>query len=121
MFYENDLVSRQIESLVQIASKILFGVNMVHYEKNGSETDRLYDKITALTKDNEFGEAEDIIFDNFDISNDDYIKLAISFYHTLNTFDDDTLEAADFEREEVRDGLMDFMRKCGIPDDAMAV
>ena len=57
----------------------------------------------------------------FDLDNDEYLILAIDYYHRLNAFDDDVLEEADFERDEVRDGLMEFMRKCGIPDDAMAV
>ena len=121
MFYENDLVARQIESLIQIASKILFGSNCVSYKKNGSDTDELYDHINSLIEKREFGECEDIIYDNFDLSSDDYLILAIDFYHRLNAYDDDALEDADFERDEVRDGLMDFMRKCGIPDDAMAV
>ena len=121
MFYENDLIARQIESLVQIASKVLFGKNSVSYEKTGSVTDELYDRINSLIEEREFGEAEDLIYDNFDISNDGYLILAIDYYHRLNAFDDDTLEESDFERDEVRDGLMDFMRKCGIPDDAMAV
>lgn len=121
MFYENDLVARQIESLVQIASKILFGKNAVTYERTGDVTDELYDSINSLIENKEFGECEDIIYDNFDLSNDAYLILAIDYYHRLNAYDDDTLEDADFERDEVRDGLMEFMRKCGIPDDAMAV
>ncbi|MBQ3183143.1 MAG: hypothetical protein IJB57_05700 [Clostridia bacterium] len=121
MFYENDLVARQIEALVQIASKILFGSNCVSYEKKGDVTDELYDHITSLIEEREFGTCEDLIYDNFDLSNDDYLILAIDYYHRLNAFDDDILEESDFERDEVRDGLMDFMRKCGIPDDAMAV
>lgn len=121
MFYENDLVSRQIESLVQIASKVLFGENCVKYEKKGELTDELYDRINALMTEEEFGEAEDIIYDNFDVTNDDYVVLTIDWYHRLNAYDDDTLDNADFDREEVRDGLMDFMKKCGIPEDAMQV
>lgn len=121
MFYENDLVSRQIESLVQIASKVLFGENCVSYLKKGGTTDLLYDRINVLMSEKEFCEAEDIIYDNFDVSNDDYVILAIEWYHRLNAFDDDTLENADFDREEVRDGLMEFMKKCGIPDAAMQV
>ncbi len=121
MFYENDLVARQIEALVQIASKILFGSNCVSYEKKGDVTDELYDRINSLIEERQFGECEDLIYDNFDLSNDDYLILAIDYYHRLNAYDDDTLEESDFDRDEVRDGLMDFMRKCGIPDDAMAV
>ena len=121
MFYENDLIARQIEALVQIASKILFGENSVNYIKTGEDTDELYDHINALIEKHEFGECEDLIYDNFDVSNDSYLILAIDYYHRLNAYDDDTLEEADFERDEVRDGLMEFMRKCGIPDDAMSV
>ena len=121
MFYENDLISRQIESLVQIASKILFGKNSVSYEDTDENLRDLYNAINIHIENNEFGEAEDLIYNNFDVSDDNYLILAIDYYHRLNAFDDDTLDDADFSRDEVRDGLMEFMKKCGIPEDAMTV
>ncbi len=121
MFYENDLISRQIESLVQIASKILFGENCVSYENTDEDLYDLYNAINTHIENRNFGEAEDLLYDNFDVSDDNYLILTIDYYHRLNSFDDDTLDEADFSRDEVRDGLMEFMKKCGIPEDAMTV
>ncbi|MBE6574212.1 MAG: hypothetical protein E7652_07450 [Ruminococcaceae bacterium] len=121
MFYDKDLVRNQVETLVNVASKILFAKNEVRYEIKGEEMDELYNELKKLIAERKFGDGEDLIFDNFDISNDDYIVLAIDYYHMLNEFEDDVLEEADFEREEIRDGLKDFMKKCGIPEDAMTV
>lgn len=120
MFYENDLISRQIESLVQIASKILFGLNCVSYKKSG-KYDELYEEINSMINAEKFGEAEDILYDNFDISDDEFLILAIDYYHRLNSYNDETLDNADFSRDEVRDGLFELMKKCGIPEDAMTV
>lgn len=124
MFYDKDLIKNQVETLVNVASKILFAKNEVVYEASEDSSDPmddLYVELNNLIENKEFGDGEDLIFDNFDISNDRYLILAIDYYHRLNEFEDDVLEDADFEREEVRDGLKDLMKKCGIPEDAMTV
>lgn len=124
MFYDKDLVRNQVETLVNVASKILFAKNEVHFEANDDTNDitnELYNELITLIENREFGDGEDLIFDNFDISNDRFLILAIDYYHRLNEFEDDILEDADFEREEVRDGLKDLMKMCGIPEDAMTV
>ncbi len=119
MFYDNDIISRQIEALIHLASKILLGSNYEPYTQGSC--DELRHSIDSLMTDNSIGECEDLIFDSFDPQSDDYIRLVIDFYHRLNTLDDETLEEADFERDEVRDGLMEFMGMCGIPKSAMEV
>ncbi|MBE6686331.1 MAG: hypothetical protein E7591_03775 [Ruminococcaceae bacterium] len=124
MFYDKDLIKNQVETLVNVASKILFAKNEVVYEASEDSSDPmddLYVELNNLIENKEFGDGEDLIFDNFDISNDRYLILAIDYYHRLNEFEDDVLEDADFEREEVRDGLKDLIKKCGIPEDAMTV
>lgn len=121
MFYDNDLVRNQIETLVGIASKILFVKNEVSYMPDGDELDELYYELNSLIDKRCFGDGEDLIFENFDVSNDRFLILAIDYYHRLNEFEDDELEGADFEREEVRDGLKDLLKKCGIPEDAMTL
>lgn len=121
MFYDKDLVRNQVETLVNVASKILFAQNEVCYETQGDDTDKLYNELNRLIEARKFGDGEDLIFDNFDVANDRFIILAIDYYHRLNEFEDEVLEEADFEREEVRDGLKDFMKLCGIPEDAMTV
>lgn len=121
MFYDNDLVRNQIETLVGIASKILFGKNEIKYLPDGGELDELYDELNSLIENRDFGNGEDLIYENFDISNDRFLILAIDYYHRLNEFEDDILEKSDFEREEVRDGLKDLLKMCGIPEDAMSI
>ena len=124
MFYDKDLVRNQVETLVNVASKILFAQNEVSFEVSSDKMDtmnELFYELNSLIENKEFGEGEDLIFENFDVSNDRFLILAIDYYHRLNEFEDDVLEEADFEREEVRDGLKDLMKMCGIPEDAMTV
>lgn len=122
MFYDKDLVRNQVETLVNVASKILFAKNEVVYDENlNDDMNELYYELNNLIENHEFGDGEDLIFENFDVSNDSFIILAIDYYHRLNEFEDEVLEEADFEREEIRDGLKDFMKMCGIPEDAMTV
>ena len=122
MFFEKDIIRRQIEVLINISSKVLLSEDTVNYEPNeerDEEINELYRRVVQYIKDGEIGRAEDEVYDAYNPSSDDYTELAIDFYRRLNELEDEELEEADFEREEVRDGLCDFMRRMGIPDDVI--
>lgn len=122
MFFEKDIIRRQIEVLVNISSKVLLSKDAVNYEpdeEKEEEVNELYKRVIEYIKDGEIGRAEDEMYDAYNPGSDDYTELAIDFYQRLNELEDEELENADFEREEVRDGLCDFMRRMGIPDDVI--
>ena len=122
MFFEKDIIRRQIEVLINISSKVLLSEDTVNYEPNeerDEEINELYRRVIQYIKDGEIGRAEDEVYDAYNPGSDDYTELAIDFYRRLNELEDEELEEADFEREEVRDGLCDFMRRMGIPDDVI--
>ena len=122
MFFEKDIIRRQIEVLVNISSKVLLSLDNAEYEPTEDKDENinaLYQRTVEYIKNGEIGKAEDEIYDAYDPINDSYTELAIDFYRRLNLLEDEELENADFEREEVKDGLCDFMRRMGIPDDVI--
>ena len=62
----------------------------------------------------QLGQAEDLLYANFDRENLNYLRLGLNFYETLNAMEDETLEAANFSRAEVEEGLQELMRRWGI-------
>lgn len=110
---------RQIQMMVHLVARIVWKKDVVSYHiEDGdhlSRTDDLYKDLRTLLNGGEIGKAEDLLFEQLDSRNQDYLLLAIDFYQRLNELDDDALEAADFSREEIASGLNEIMRKFGLP------
>ncbi|SCH74772.1 MULTISPECIES: DUF6483 family protein [unclassified Romboutsia] len=119
MGYKQDWLLNQIEDLVRFVAKIIFNKDTITYEiendSNLTECDLLYKKIKSLLQEDKICESEDLIFKNLDKDNNDYLKLAIDFYSTINKYDDKKLEVYNFSREEIIDGLKDVLNIYNIP------
>lgn len=115
---KQDFLLRQIESLAMSLSKIFFNKEMVNYEadnkESNSQTDILYKKLHNLLLEGNINEAEDLLFDNIDKSDINYLKLGIDFYTTLNKFEDKVLEEHNYSREEIEQGLKDLSKEYGM-------
>ena len=106
---KQDFLLRQIESLAMSLSKLFFNKDMVQYEvsdqENISETDILYTKLGKLVSEGKINEAENLLFDEVDKSNIEYLRVGIDFYTNLNRLEDSVLEAHNYSREEIEQGL----------------
>ena len=115
---KQDYLLRQIESLAMSLSKLFFNKDMVVYEipeENAqSETDILYNKLNKLVSEGKINEAENLLFDETDKSNIEYLRVGIDFYTNLNRLDDKTLEEHNYTREEIEQGLHDLSAEYGI-------
>ena len=84
---KQDFLLRQIESLAMSLSKLFFNKDMVQYEvsdqENISETDILYTKLGKLVSEGKINEAENLLFDEVDKSNIEYLRVGIDFYTNL--------------------------------------
>ena len=120
--YSTDWLMRQIESMARGIAKILFdkdtSMSMYVYnimDKTGhTETDILHNKLKELLIDLKINEAEDLLFDNIDTENKNYLLVALDFYIRLNEWDDDTLRKNNFSRDEIYSGLDDVKEMYGI-------
>ena len=115
---KQDYLLRQIESLAMSLAKLFFNTDVVSYEipeKNSySETDILYNKLNKLVSEGKINEAENLLFDEVDRSNIEYLRVGIDFYNNLNKLEDKFLEAHDYSREEIQQGLHDLSSEYGI-------
>lgn len=117
MIYE-DWFMRQIQMLIQFVSRLVFGKDFIEYELNDrvhqTAADLIHSKLLRLLAQNEFGAAEDTLFANFCPDQKEHLKLALDFYQRLSQISDDVLEAHNFPREEIADGLYAIIRRSKI-------
>ncbi len=117
--YQQDWMMRQIQMLVQFVAKLFWGKDFIEYQieddNHLSQTDCLYKDLKVLLENRELCKAEDLLFEHLEKDNQDYLKLAIDFYQSINELDDPELEAANFSREEIKSGLDEIMRVFGLP------
>ncbi len=123
MFYQKDYLMRLIEDIVRIIAKIFFGKDYVSYqyidEMMLSKTDLWYRQIMELIEQRRLCEAEDILFDGLEADNKDHMSVALDMYLAMNALTDDELDAADFSREEIKDGLKKVTQLFGVNLDAV--
>lgn len=117
--FEKDYILRLIQEMVRMVLKLLFHIDTasalelaVKEEENREETERVW----RLLKDKRINEAENLLFDLMDTGKKEYLKSSLLFYDYLNGLTDEELEAASFSREEIREGLVNSMKRFGYED-----
>ena len=119
MGYNQDWLLNQIEAIGRFVAKLVFKKDTIVYEINDhdnySQTDLLYKEIQLLIKQDEICKSENLLFENLDENNIDYLKLALDFYQTISTLNDEKLEKCNFSREEIAEGLHDILEIYKIP------
>ena len=118
--YRYDWIAHQIQMLVRFIAKLIWKKDTIEYQvaeqSRLSETDLLYYEIEKLLAHSKICEAENLLHERLDKSNNKYLELAIDFYQKLNNMSDEALENADFSREEIESGLKEIMRIFGLPE-----
>lgn len=118
--FQEDWVMRQIESIVDflivaVLHKEKSGIQFVFEQKNETEINSLHEKLLQMIREHRINEAEDLLFDHLNTEDRRYLELAVDFYSRLNALDNETLQANNFSREEIEEGLKDIAQKFGIP------
>lgn len=110
--FQNDYIMRQIEMFTVFLARILFNKETTVFDAivdeagNVTEAGELYLGIRELVKAGKINEAENLLFERIELTYDkQYLEVASDFYSHLNFFTDEYLEAHDFSREEVQEGL----------------
>ena len=118
--FRNDYILRQIDSLVMVLSKILFGKTTPVYERQDEISptagDRLHDALRRLLEANSFNEAENLLFERLEAGIEGGLSLMLDFYHRLNLLSDEQLARAGFPRGEIDAGLRDALNLLGLSD-----
>ena len=123
MYFQKDYLMRQIEDMVRIIVKVLFGKDLFKYEiideANLTQTDMLYANLMALVSQRKLCEAEDLLYESIESGNADHARIALDFYDTINALSDDELESSNFSREEIKDGLKQITAILGVKIDGI--
>lgn len=69
----------------------------------------LLSRTRKLTAEGKINEAENLLFDSFDLKMPVYIAIALDFYAKLSELTEAELAAADFSVEEIGEGIKDMM------------
>ena len=93
----NDYLMRQIEDMARFLGKVLFvkteeTIPLFDEQGNVLESGLLYKRLCAMLEEG-------------DANSPAYLQVAVQFYADLQHWTDAALEAADFSRQEVLDGL----------------
>ncbi len=111
--WEQDVLMRQIQGMAAMLAKILFGRGSPLYELPAPEVytdaDRLHIRLMELLEEGEINQAEDLLFADADPGDWASLEVGLDFYSRLNAKEDTWLEAHDFSREELQEGLEAFV------------
>lgn len=115
--YKKDWILDQIDELVEFLSKVFLNQTNTEYVPENivnSTSDELYNSLDKLLSENKINEAENLLFDKIDSKNTKHLSIALNFYDKLNKLSDETLESANYSREEINQGLHDILNVFGI-------
>ena len=113
---EKDWFMRQVQMLVAFVARVILNKDHISHEMNEEhmgDVGELYVQLKELLMIGDICAAEDALHDSF-IESKDYLRLAMWFYDELNKMTDEELQASDFSREEIYDGLQDVLYRNGI-------
>ena len=115
--YRKDWIMDQIESFIETIHKVfLHEDNLTHdiAQTENTTQDSLYQKLDLLIHERKINEAENLLFDHLEPKDEKELAGAVDFYSKLNQLNDETLESANYSREEIEQGLKDIMNEFGI-------
>ena len=116
---KDDYIMRMIHEMIQAVLTLLLGRDTESKEEivlPETTQDEEFQKLIHLVNEGRINDAENQLWDLLDKDQARHFQRALLFYDHLNDLEDDVLEAADFSREEVADGLVRVMKLYGYED-----
>lgn len=117
MRYEQDYIMRLIKEMIRALMSVLFKKKFHELEleeKAEIAADDNTKELFVLADAGQINEAENKLLEDKDLSNPRFIQQAMAFYEHINEYDDDFLEAHNYTREEIVDGLKDILSYYGL-------
>lgn len=114
--YENDYIMKMIHESVRMVMRLVFHKDDFPQE-DFTLTDLLsgpdYDKLQTLADSGKINEAENLLYEQLDDSDEEDLEGALLFYEYLNQKSNEELEDADYSREEISDGIKMVLKMYG--------
>lgn len=113
---EQDYIMRIIHEVIRTFLKLVFHMDEEKPEEvqfADSEMAGSFETLCAMADRGEINEAENILYEELEEGNLEYLKMAVLFYEHLNKMSNEYLEKCDFSRQEVADGMKQMMKRYG--------
>lgn len=112
MAYHQDWFMRQIRQLIEAIARVLLGKELRVEQLAHPQWQRLQ----SLMKEKGICAAEDYLLEHQDPRDRESLEAGLRFYQTVNELLDEELEAQNFSREEIREGLSGLCAMAGMPE-----
>ena len=121
--FERDYVMRVIRDMVRFISTVVFGRTELMVDIDSSTkaeigivppSAAMYAEMLRMVERGDINGAEDMLYEQLDTSDIGYLEAGLAFYHRLTDISDRELEAADYSREEILDGIHELSDMFGI-------
>ena len=117
---EKDYIMRLIKEMVRVLFSLMLGKQYVSVEReaeNGYEVSgKMLEELLGMIDNGEINEAENLMLDSIDYSNENELAAAALFYQYLSEKSEDFLQENNYSKEEVLDGINHIMQKAGYDD-----
>lgn len=113
-----DYLMRQIEEAARLLGHVLFwkaenSPALLDEDGNVIPSGLLHRRLCTLLADNKVNAAENLLFEEMNANaTQEYLRVALLFYTTLQQWRPERLAAADFSQEEILDGLTQLQTLC---------
>ncbi len=110
--YHQDWLMRQIDMIILFLIRFLSGEDRSKEEFTlvQTNTNELYARLRELLDRDQICEAENLLYDWADGTDYTAFHAALQFYQDINEYSEQRLEACNFSRQEILDGLWEI---CG--------
>lgn len=119
MEFEQDYIMRMIQNIVRFLIKLMTGKSDACYElpADGVLTPRddTFTRILSLADSGHINEAENILYEKLDCSDEAYFLMGLTFYSHISEYSEEFLTAHQYTRGEIRDGILAFAKEFSIP------
>ena len=116
MIEDKDYIMRLTHEIARTLIKLIFNRDIDKEDETPVSLERLqqFKKLTAMIDDGQINEAENRLYEELDLARLPMLELALAFYSRLNQFDDAYLEAHNYSRQEIEEGLHAVTKLFGI-------
>ncbi len=118
MDFEQDYIMRMIKDMVRFIMQLITGKPQFQYEITSREhptpCDDTYSRIIAMADSGRINQAENLLYQNLDSDNEDYLLMGLSFYSHINEYTDEFLENSGYSRGEIQLGIENFVAEYGV-------
>ena len=120
MNVEQDYIMRMIKEFANVLGRLLFNKKKPMYELDVTNRyhvgDDLYTRLCRMADEGKINEAENLLYEEMVPGDMDYLEMALAFYAYLNCFEDEVLHRSHYTRDEIKEGMEDFLDRYGCSD-----